>query len=63
MSRKYVGLDVHQSTTTMAVCSADGSFLFDEMHLSTESEAILTAIRGLDGQRDQGRHGGSGEGA
>lgn len=45
MSRKYAGLDVHQSTTTIAVCNADGAFEIEEMQIKTEGEPMLMALR------------------
>lgn len=47
MLRKYAGLDVHQSTTTIAVCNADGQFEPEDLQVKTEREPILMALEAL----------------
>lgn len=45
---KYIGLDVHQATTTAAVRDADGKLVMESI-LETKSEVLLQFIKGLRG--------------
>lgn len=48
MSSKYVGMDVHQSTISVAVMDATGRILM-ECVLRTEAATILQFVQGLRG--------------
>jgi len=47
MSRKYVGMDVHQSTTTIAVCDDRGEYMLDGLQVSTEREPVQMALESV----------------
>lgn len=48
MSRKWVGTNVHRSTTSqIAVRDADGELLFDPISVQTEPEPMPTAIHAV----------------
>ena len=49
MSVKYVGLDVHQSTTTVAVRNAEGKLVMESV-VATQASAILELLQGLEGE-------------
>ena len=59
MGHKYVGLDVHQSSTVAAVHDEQGKSVMESI-LGTEAEAIGDFLKGLRGDpRDlRGRHAG-----
>jgi hypothetical protein len=54
MKDKYVGLNVHQSSTMAAVYDEKGKAVMESI-LKTEGEAILDFVKGLSGQARQ-RH-------
>src|SRR3977135_402522 len=45
---KYIGLDVHQATISVAVRDSDGKLVMEAI-LQTKAETILQFIRGLGG--------------
>src|ERR1700741_147129 len=45
---KYIGLDVHQATISVAVRDSDGKLVMEAI-LETKAETILQFIRGLRG--------------
>ena len=45
---KYIGLDVHQATISVAVLDADGKLIMESI-LETKAETILQLIHGLRG--------------
>jgi len=47
-STKYVGLDVHKNTTSIAVRNGDGKLIMESV-IVTSQEAIVSSIRGLSG--------------
>ena len=47
-SSKYVGLDVHTATISVAVCNAGGKLIMESV-LETKASTLLQFIRGLGG--------------
>ena len=47
-SVKYIGLDVHQSTISVAVLKDDGKLVMETM-IATQSAGVLDFLRGLRG--------------
>jgi hypothetical protein len=47
-SVKYVGLDVHQSTISVAVLNGEGKLIMQSV-LATQAAAILDFLHGLSG--------------
>ena len=45
---KYIGLDVHQATISVAVLNSDGKLIMESI-LETKAETILQFIHGLRG--------------
>jgi len=45
---KYIGMDVHQATTVVAVLDADGEVILETI-VSTEAPAIIRLVQGLAG--------------
>lgn len=53
MSRKYVGIDLHTSTTSqMAVRDEDGELMLDPISVRTEPEPLRTAINAVEGETE-----------
>ena len=51
MNRKYVGIDLHASTTSqIAIRDQEGTLLFEPMTVRTQPEPMRTAIRAIEGE-------------
>src|SRR5436853_5791338 len=48
VSKKYIGMDVHQATISIAVADSTGKFVMESV-IETEATTILEFIRGLRG--------------
>ena len=49
-SDKYIGMDVHQETTVVAVVDCDGKVILETI-VATEGSAIVRLLNGLSGPR------------
>ena len=49
-SVKYIGLDVHQSTISVAVLNAEGKVMMQSV-IATKATAVLDLLKGLRGVR------------
>ena len=50
---KYIGMDVHQSTTVVAVLNADGRVVWETI-VATEARAIIDVLERVSGSLQQG---------
>jgi len=48
MSVKYIGMDVHQATTVVAVLDADGKLIWDNI-VATQAGPIIRLLQSLSG--------------
>jgi hypothetical protein len=49
MNVKYIGLDVHQATTVVAVRDGHGKLVMESIH-ETKASTLLDFVRGLRGE-------------